>query len=82
MTSCAYAQKPGFFVTAGGGLARMKAGSFTVFNPTADTPREERLETTSKKDSASVARLTVGYNFTENWALTLSYTNFRPRPMP
>lgn len=57
----------------------MDVGDFAVYNPVAGAawqPQGEALAATGKKDTVSVARLTVGYDFTENWGLHLSYTDF------
>jgi opacity protein-like surface antigen len=77
--SSAFAQNPGFFVGAGGGLARLDVGTFTVYNPRASIsvqPEGEHLDAIDRRSNVSVARLTVGYNFAENFALQLSYAAY------
>jgi outer membrane protein W len=79
LASSAFAQKPGFFVTAGGGVVRMETGNFSVYNPVAsipDSPLGEQLQATNTRDKVSMVRLTTGYNFTENWALQASYADY------
>jgi outer membrane protein W len=79
LASSAFAQKPGFFVAAGGGVVRMEAGDFTVFNPQASipgSPQGELLAPTNTRDTVTFVRMTVGYNFTENWALQISYADY------
>jgi outer membrane protein W len=79
LASSAFAQKPGFFVTAGGGVALMETGNFSVYNPNAsvpDSPLGEELKVTTTRDNVSVVRLTAGYNFTDNWALQASYADY------
>lgn len=65
----------GFFVGAEIGRARLKNDGFTVYNPLA-SPSPEALPALDKTNNVSVARLTVGYSFTEEWGLRLSYTGF------
>lgn len=76
LVSSAFAQKQGVFVTAGGGFARMKASNFVVYNPLAGTSGGEPLATTDTTRMVNVARLTVGYNFTDEWALQVSYADY------
>jgi len=79
LTSTALAQTPGFFVSAGGGVARINVGSFTVYNPDASIqgqPQGEALGAVDRKDNVSVARLTAGYTVNENWDVRLSYTGY------
>jgi len=79
LAASAFAQTPGLFITAGGGLAQMTTGNFSVYNPQASIsgqPQGEELPVLDKKATVGVARLTVGYNFTENWALQLSYAAY------
>jgi len=79
LASSALAQEPGFFVGAGGGLARLDVGRFTVYNPNAvitGHPEGEPLASIDGRSNVSVARLNVGYNFTEDFALQLSYVAY------
>ncbi len=79
LATSALAQTPGFFVSAGGGMAKMKVDGFAVYNPVASVPGQpqgEALAAIEKNDTVSVVRLTVGYNLTENWGLQLSYANY------
>ena len=79
LASSAFAQNPGFFVGAGGGLARLDVGTFTMYNPSAaitGQPEGEHLDAIDRRSNVSVARLTVGYSFTENFALQLSYAAY------
>lgn len=57
----------------------MNVGNFAVYNPVASIPGQpqgEMLVAIDKKDTVSVARLTVGYQFNENWDLQLSYADY------
>jgi len=79
LTSPAFGQKSGFFVTAGAGVAQMKAGDFAVYNPLASVPGQplgEALPALDQTSRVSVVRLTFGYAFKENWDLRLSYTDY------
>jgi hypothetical protein len=85
LASSMLAQTPGFFVSAGGGVARMNVSDFTVTNPAYITyyhyspPRlqdSEALPAVDKTSTVGVVRLTIGYAFTEAWDLKLSYANY------
>lgn len=79
LASSAFAQTPGFFVSAGGGQAWMDVGHFVVYNPDSSvpgTPGLEALAAKGTKDTVSVVRLTVGYAFDKNWDLQLAYANY------
>lgn len=78
LAGAASAQSTGFFVTAGGGLGIMSVDEFTVYNPEGGTGSAlyEPLKTKGRKASVKVARLNVGYNFTENWALQVGYAGY------
>ena len=56
LATSAFAQKPGFFVSAGGGLAKMDVGEFVVYNPYTSTLGGEPLATTKTKATVSVVR--------------------------
>lgn len=72
----AFGQKVGPYITAGGGMSVMVANPFSVTNPVAATASGEVLNARSRRSNVSVARLTAGYNFTENWSLQISYAKF------
>jgi len=71
-----FAQKTGFFISVGAGVADLDTGLFVVFDPTTDIPGGEPLASTKTKSSVSVARLTGGYSITENWAVQASYATY------
>lgn len=73
LTCALHAQSTGPFVTAGAGIASMTVLDFTVYNPETSTVSEP-LQATKRKSNVKFARLNVGYNFTENWALQIGYT--------
>lgn len=78
-TTAAFGQKSGFFIDAGAGVAQMKTGDFAVFNPVASVPGQplgEALPALDRTSRVSVARLTLGYAFNENWDLRLSYAGY------
>ena len=63
LASSAFAQNPGFFVGAGGGLARLNVSSFAVYNPLASIaghPEGEAVKAIDGRSNVSVARLTGG----------------------
>ncbi|MFT3781075.1 MAG: outer membrane beta-barrel protein [Nibricoccus sp.] len=72
----AHAQKVGPYVTAGGGVARLQVGGMSVTNPVAATSAGEPLTANNSRSTVAVSRVTVGYNFTENWSAQLSYAKF------
>lgn len=79
LTSAAFAQKTGFFITAGAGVAHLKIADFAVYNPVASIPGQplgEALPAIEKTSRVSVARLTLGYAFNEHWDLRLAYADY------
>lgn len=79
LASAVFAQEPGFFVSVSGGKAQMKVADFAVYNPLASIPNQplgEALPALDRKDSVSVASLTLGYAIDQSWDLRLSYSNY------
>ena len=79
LASSVFAQESGFFISAGGGVARMTVDNFAVYNPVASIPGQplgEALPALDRKDSAAVTRLMIGYTFNQSWDLRLSYANY------
>ncbi len=71
LASSALAQIPGFYVSAGGGLAEVKAGDFAL-----TTSYGEKLKSKDAKNRVPVVCLDVGYQFNENWDLGLRFTKY------
>ncbi|MFT3870972.1 MAG: outer membrane beta-barrel protein [Nibricoccus sp.] len=71
-----FGQKVGPYVTAGGGISVLHVSPFSVTNPVAVAANGEVLNARGRRSNVSVARLTAGYNFTENWSLQISYAKF------
>jgi len=71
LATSAFAQEPGFFVNVGGGLAQLKAGSFTQ-----TTSYGEVLKTTKRTNAVGFVQIGFGYQFDENWDVVLSVADY------
>ncbi|MGC4071781.1 MAG: TonB-dependent receptor [Nibricoccus sp.] len=71
LITSAFAQTPGFFISAGGGYAKVQAESFSL-----TTSYGEVLHSTSGDDSVTFANIELGWRFNTNWALGLGYADY------